>query len=207
MSHWISSIIKHCCLLHSKGRLPAPVSPSKILPLPQTIFFYPSYEEIQNIHNVHNVDWLFEIVSHYFIRWINIENPNVIMPSCHHSYEIHVYHPCIKISIVSLTFVHILKEISNPNPFTVKPVCVLSFYDMVSGVVHHTPVHFLCYWCVIGHQKENLSVTVTMYGALVLKSVFHWTCPMTHGVKSRLESLLSVDQWYHILSSSATSCG
>lgn len=81
MSHWISSIIKHCCLLHSKGRLPAPVSPSKILPLPQTIFFYPSYEEIQNIHNVHNVDWLFEIVSHYFIRWINIENPNVIMPS------------------------------------------------------------------------------------------------------------------------------
>lgn len=41
MSHWISSIIKHCCLPHSKGRLPAPISPSEILPLPSNNVFHP----------------------------------------------------------------------------------------------------------------------------------------------------------------------
>lgn len=41
MSHWISSIIKHCCLLHSKGRLPAPISPSEILLLPSNNLFHP----------------------------------------------------------------------------------------------------------------------------------------------------------------------
>ena len=42
MSHWISSIIKHCCLLYSKGRLPAPIPPSEILLLPSNnLFFIP----------------------------------------------------------------------------------------------------------------------------------------------------------------------
>lgn len=41
MSHWISSIIKHCCLLHSKGRLPPPISPSEILLLSSNNLFHP----------------------------------------------------------------------------------------------------------------------------------------------------------------------
>ena len=41
MSHWISSIIKHCCLLHSKGRLPAPISPCEILLLSSNNLFHP----------------------------------------------------------------------------------------------------------------------------------------------------------------------
>lgn len=40
MSHWISSIIKHCCLLYSKGRLPAPIPPSEILLLPSNNLFF-----------------------------------------------------------------------------------------------------------------------------------------------------------------------
>lgn len=152
MSHWISSIIKHCCLLHSKGRLPAPISPSEILLLPSNNLFHPKVVE-KNFETVISLcsqctgfHFFLEPTAQAHTLWFNTPffsqmwfQTILIYIKCSYHHQIW----CVSICTAAWSL-------------------LLQF-------------HFRCYWCDIRHRRDNNNqfVTVSLYGLLVLQSEFY----------------------------------
>lgn len=164
MSHWISSIIKHCCLLHSKGRLPAPISPSEILLLPSNNLFHPqSCEKKRKKEKLKQ--WL--ICVHSIRGYFFFEGG--IFDNCTSTYSFFFFDPTRFFQIQLSTCIYMC------NVCTSSSILMWPPYSL-----SHGPCLCHSFWGVIdvmlGHsrrQRESICYCQPMWGFWLLKSEFY----------------------------------
>ena len=149
MSHWISSIIKHCCLLHSKGRLPAPISPSEILLLPSNNLFHPQSCEKKKKRKIETVINLRSQHTGIFF-W----GGGGIFANCTSTYSF--FFDTTRFFQIQLSTCIYMCNVCTSSSILMWP--------LVFTVARSLPLPFLlrCYWCDVGTFAETARINLLL---------------------------------------------